>query len=183
MEKLKFYNEESPHHRHNSAHMPLIPKRKCAELTPRSCVRIVRGEGGLNMHAHTHQTQQAFQQTHTHTYKHTHTHTSPPVLMQVLPSSSHCFVLLALVICVFKFSYIFSHLRPCCILIFYRLFVFRGLMLLSTLVSSMGASMQHTAKETSVVFVLCCRRMLFVTYSAISCAHEILYLSIGKNGS
>ena len=132
------------------------------------------------MHAHTHQTQQAFQRTHTHT--NTHTHTSSPVLMQVLPSSSHCFVLLALVICVFKFSYIVSHLRPCCILIFNRLFVFRDLMLLLTLVSSMGASMQHTANEALVCF-LCCRGLLFVTCCAISCAHEIIDLSIGKNGS
>ena len=56
------------------------------------------------------------------------------------------------------------------------------LMPLLTLVSSMGASMQHTANEALVCF-LCCRRLLFVTYCAISCAHEIIDLSIGKNGS
>ena len=140
------------------------------------------GGGSEHACAYTSNTAGISTNTHTHTYKHTHTHTSPPVLMQVLPSSSHCFVLLALVICVFKFSYIFSHLRPCCILIFYRLFVFRGLMLLLTLVSSVGASMQHTANEALVCF-LCCRRLLFVTYCAISSAHEIIDLSIGKNGS
>ena len=56
MEKLKFYKEEFPHHRDNSAQNPgkhgaelRGVAQNTTELTPRVGVLIVRGEGGAGL--------------------------------------------------------------------------------------------------------------------------------------
>ena len=104
-----FYKVEIPHRRHNSAHMPGTPKRKCAELTPRSCVRIVRG--GVKTCIHT-GSRHAYTHTHTHTTQHafnTPTHTQTHMLASARTSAPthplQCSLLLAFVICFFKFSH------------------------------------------------------------------------------